>query len=161
MAKPKRHPAQADLFEAGDVFPVRAPTDLLRARDFNRRIAMAMAEAIRRCPLDRAQIAREMTLQLAYDEGEVTEAMINAYTSAARETHTISLVRFLAFVRATGASWLWDVVLHDEGLEILEGSEAYLARAALMQKQGEQLLAAASEALSKAPAQVRVRRGRR
>lgn len=160
MSKARRHPDQSDLFEERETFQVQAPTDILRARDFNRRIAMAMSEAIRKCPLDRGEIARGMTLTLDYAEGEVTEAMVNAYTSQARETHTISLVRFMAFVRATGASWLWDVVLHDEGLMILEGAEAYLARAALMQKQGEQLLAAASEALSKAPAQVRVRRGR-
>jgi hypothetical protein len=161
MAKARRHPDQGDLFEVRDAFPVRAPSELLRARDFNRRIAMAMAEAIRLCPKSREQICEEMTLQLDYDEGEVTLAQLNAYTAVSREKHTISLVRFLAFVRATNQTWLWDVVLHDEGMEILEGGEAYLARAALMQKQGQELLAAAAAALAEAPAQVRMRRGRR
>jgi hypothetical protein len=162
MAKPgaKRHPDQADLFEVHNAFPVRAPSDLLRARDFNRRIAMAMSQAIKESPRTRAEIAEEMTLQLAYDEGAVTEGMINAYTSPGRESHTISLVRFVAFVRATGCTWLWDVVLHDEGLEILEGEEAHLARAALLQKQADELAAAAAEARAAAPAQIRVRRGR-
>lgn len=162
MTKPaaKRHADQVDLFDTRDAFPVRAPSELLGARDFNRRVAMAMSQAIRECPKSREQIAEAMTLQLAYDEGEVTVAMVNAYTSASRDTHTISLVRFLAFVRATGATWLWDIVLHDEGLEILEGSEAVLARAALKRKQAEQLMAEASELLEAAPAQIRVRRGR-
>ncbi|MDZ4376175.1 MAG: hypothetical protein U1C74_32740 [Phenylobacterium sp.] len=162
MGKPKhRHPEQADLFEVHNAFPVRAPSELLRARDFNRRVAMAMSQAIRECPKSREEIAEAMTLQLAYDEGEVTVAMINAYTATSRDTHTISLVRFIAFVRATGATWLWDVVLHDEGLEILEGEEAYLARAALLQKQADELSSAAAAARAAAPAQIRVRRGSR
>lgn len=162
MAKPgaKRHAAQVDLFDTHDAFPVRAPSGLLRARDFNRRLCMAMSQAIRECGKDRVEIADAMTLQLDYDEGAVTPAMLDAYTAASKDKHTISLVRFLAFVRATGCTWLWDVVLHDEGLEILEGSEAVLARAALKQKQADQLLAEAAALREAAPAQIRVRRGR-
>jgi hypothetical protein len=156
----RKHPDQADLFDVRDAFPVRAPAEVLKALDFNRRIAAAMSEAIRKCGKSREAIAAEMTLILGYDDSEITVAQLNAYTSAARETHTISLVRFLAFVRATGCVWLWDVVLHDEGLEILEGAEAHLARAALYRKQAEELLQAANAALAEAPSQVRVRRGR-
>jgi hypothetical protein len=87
--------------------------------------------------------------------------MLNAYTSAARETHTISLVRWKAFVRATGATWLWAEILRDEGLTILEGAEAHYARASILRKQGEELLAAAEAELGMAPAQVRIPRGRR
>lgn len=160
MAKASKHPDQVDLFDTRDAFPVRAPSELLRARDFNRRMATAMGQAIKECGKPREAIAEAMTLQLDYDEGEVSVAMINAYTAPSRDTHNISLVRFIAFVRATGCTWLWDVVLHDEGLEILEGSEAVLARAALKRKQAEQLMAEASELLEAAPAQIRTRRSR-
>ncbi len=163
MAKRDRrheHPQQGDLFAAQTMFPVRAPNDLPRALDFNRRVANAMSEAIRKCGKSRETIAVEMTQILGYEDTTVTVAQLNAYTSAARETHTISLVRWIAFVRATGVSWLWDVVLGDEGLTILEGAEARFAQAALLRKQGEELLRAADEALAAAPSTVRVPRGR-
>jgi hypothetical protein len=156
-----RHPDQADLFEVAELFPVLAPTTLPRALDFNRKIAVAMAEAIRQCPRTREEIADEMTQVLGYDEGAVTVAMLNAYTSAARETHTISLVRFVAFVRATGCPWLWDVVLHDEGMIVLQGQEALHAQASLLEKQGRELLEQAEAARRAAPSKVRVPRGRR
>lgn len=160
-AKPHRHPDQADLFDVREAYPVLAPRELTRALDFNRQLAMAMSLAIKHCPKSRELIAAEMTEILGYeDDNRVTVAMVNAYTSVARETHTISLVRFKAFVRVTGATWLWAEILQDEGLTILEGAEAHLARAAALRKQGEELLAAAEAELGMAPAQVRVPRGR-
>jgi hypothetical protein len=162
MAKRARNPDQADLFEAQELFPVQAPATIRRALDFNRSIAMAMSEAIRTCGKTREAICAEMTELLGYDDGkEMTLAQLNAYTSAARETHTISLVRFVAFARVTDCTWLWEVVLHDEGLTVLEGKEAHFARAAIMRKQGEQLIAAAEAELHLAPSTVRVPRGRK
>jgi len=158
----RRHPNQADLFEVQKVFEVRAPRQLVRALDFNRRIALAMSEAIRECGKTREQICAEMTEVLDYDDGrDMTVAQLNAYTSAARESHTISLVRFVAFTRVTGCTWLYDVMLHDEGLTILEGEEAHLARASILRKHAERLLAEADAALHAAPSTVRVPRGQR
>jgi len=157
----RRHPNQRDLFEIQKVFEVRAPQALTRALDFNRRISLAMSEAIRECGKSREAICVEMTEILDYEAGkEMTVAQLNAYTSAARETHTISLVRFVAFVRVTGCMWLYDVMLRDEGLTILEGEEAHLARASLLQKRAEEMLAEAKIALAAAPSTVRVPRGR-
>lgn len=161
MSKRARHPDQGDLFDVQHLFPVRAPNTLPRALDFNRRLAIAMAEAIRLSPKSREAIAEEMTAILGYEDGSVTVSMLNAYTSAARETHTISLVRFIAFVRATGCTWLWDEVLHDEGLIILQGAEALHAQASLLEKQGRELLERAEVARQAAPSEVRVPRGRR
>jgi hypothetical protein len=161
MGKRARHPDQADLFDVAEAYPVLAPRELTRALDFNRQLANAMALAIRQSGKARELIAAEMTEILGYEDSAVTVAQLNAYTSAARETHTISLVRFKAFVRATGVAWLWAEVLRDEGLTILEGDEARLARASMLRKQGEQLLAAAEAELDLAPTTVRVPRGRR
>ena len=161
MAKARRDERQRDLFEVAEMVPVLAPRTLARALDFNRQISMAMSEAIRESRKTREAIATEMTEILGYEEdNRVTLSMLNAYTSAARETHTISLVRFVAFVRVTGCTWLWDVVLHPEGLVVLQGEEALHAQASLMEKQGRELLEAADAARKAAPATVRVPRGR-
>lgn len=157
-----RHPHQADLFEVQKVFEVRAPQQLTRALDFNQRIAMAMSEAIRECGKPRPEICAEMTGVLGYEDGkEMTVSQLNAYTACSRDTHTISLVRFVAFARVTGCTWLYDVMLHDEGLTILEGEEAHFARASILRKQAERLMAEADAALSAAPSTVRVPRGRK
>jgi hypothetical protein len=60
----------------------------------------------------------------------------------------------------TGCTWLWDVVLHPEGLLVLQGEEALHAQASLYEKQGRELLERADAARRAAPAQVRVPRGR-
>jgi len=161
MAKRARHANQADLFEVANLFPVMAPRTLPRALDFNRRLAGAMSEAIRECGRTREAICAEMTEILGYDDATVTVAQLNAYTSAARETHNISVVRLLAFARATGCVWLWDTVLHAEGLVILQGEEALHAQASLLRKQGQELMERADAALRAAPSKVRVPRGRR
>jgi len=161
MAKGKRDQHQRDLFEVAEMVPVLAPLTLPRALDFNRQISMAMSEAIRECRKSREAIAHEMTEILGYeDDNRVTLPMLNAYTSVARETHTISLVRFVAFVRVTGCTWLWDVVLHPEGLLVLQGEEALHAQAGLLEKQGRELLEQADAARRAAPSKVRVPRGR-
>lgn len=162
MAKPPRHPDQADLFEVREVYPVRAPQALTPAIDFNRQMSGAMSLAVKQSDKTREQIADEMTRLLGYeDENRITVALVNAWTSAAKDAHNIHLVRFRAFVRVTGANWLWQQVLDEDGLTVLEGPEAHFARAAILRKQGEQLLAEAHAELELAPAQVRVRRGRR
>lgn len=123
-----------DLFEHERLFPVRAPRALGSALDFNARMAVSMAEAIdeaRSRNIDRFEIARRMSVMLGR---EVKKSMIDAYTSQARETHTIALVRFVAFVRATECTWLWDAVLQDEGLIIVQGEDAQLAQAAMAEK---------------------------
>lgn len=158
MAKARGDRATAELFDAEQLFPVRAPQTLPRALDFNRRLARAMSEAIRECGKPRAQVAGEMTELLGYADAAVTTDMLNAYTSEARETHTISAVRLKAFIRATGCTWLWDVLLEGEGVTLLQGREALHAQASLLRKQGEEVLARARALLEDAPVEVRRRR---
>ena len=151
MGKSRGDTQTGDLFAATQLFPVHVPQDLPRAFDFNRTIANAMREAIRASGLSNDQVAARMTELLAYEEGGVTGAQLYAYTAASRETHTISLVRFKAFVRATGAIWLWTIVLEGEGLTILEGKEALHAQASLMRKQALALLDEVKRIESAAP----------
>lgn len=159
MAKDRRDRATSDLFEHARLFPVETPRELEKAIDFNARIAQAMSRACREAAehgIDRDDIARRMTAILGV---EVTLHMVNAYTSQARETHTISLVRFVAFARATGCIWLWSVVLEGEGLTLLQGEEALLAQATLAEQRGRALLDEAKRLKAAAPIHINPRRG--
>lgn len=159
MARSRGDAHTADLFAVDRLFPVRAPAELARALDFNRRVAAAMSEAIRESGRSRAHVAAEMTELLGYaDGGEVTVSQLNAYTATSRETHTISLVRWKAFVRATGCVWLWEIVLDGEGLTLLQGEEALHAQASLAEKQGRALLDQARALRQAAPVEVKRRR---
>src|SRR5690606_24239519 len=124
-------------------------------------IASAMSEACReaaRAGMDRYEIAKRMSETLGV---EVTKGMLDAYTSAARETHTISVVRLKAFIRATGALWLWSVVLEGDGLTLLQGEEALLAQAALADKQAAELAAEAKRLKALAPVRINPLKGER
>lgn len=152
MARQRRDRDTPDLFSHARLFPVETPRELPCALDFNARLAAAMARAIRDCGLDRYEIAGRMSAILGV---EVSKAMIDAYTSAARETHTISVVRLKAFIRATGQAWLWTVVLEGDGLTLLQGEEALLAQAALARKQAQALAEEARRLERLAPVQIK------
>lgn len=160
MVKDRRDRSTSDLFAHERLFPVETPGELASALDFNTRIAQAMSRACREAAeqgLDRYQIAQRMSETLGV---EVTKNMVDAYTSQSRETHTVSLVRFLAFARATGCQWLWNVVLQGEGLTLLQGEEALLAQAAHAEKRAKALMAEAKALKTRAPMEIK-RRGAR
>lgn len=159
MAKDRRDRSTSDLFSHERLFPVETPRELENALDFNARVAQAMSRALREASehgQDRFQVARRMSDILGT---EVTKGMVDAYTSQARETHTISLARFKAFVRATGCMWLWNVVLDGEGLTLLQGEEALLAQAAHAEKRARALMAEAKSLKARAPMEIKPRRG--
>lgn len=156
MAKSRHDRHTGDLFDVANLFPVEAPRSLPRALDLKAQIARAMGEAIRESGHRAPIVAALMTEILGEDE--VTPAQLYAYTAESRTSHNISLVRFIAFVRATGATWLWDMLLAPEGLTVLQGEEAFHAQASLAEKRGRQLLDEAKRLREAAPIQVRVRR---
>lgn len=158
MGKDRRDRSTADLFSHERYFPVESPRDLENALDFNARIGQAMSRALRECAemgIDRYEVALRMSQILGTD---VSKGMIDAYTSQARESHTVSLARFKAFVRATGCLWLWNVVLDGEGLTLLQGDEALLAQAAHAEKRAAALMAEARRLKASAPLEIK-RRG--
>lgn len=158
MAKRSHDPDQGDLFGGVEYFPVRAPSTLRPGLDLKREFAQAMGLAIRESGKTAPVIAALMS-DLLVDE-VVTTAQLNAYTSEARTTHTISIVRWIAFVRATEQVWLWDWILRREGLAVFEGKEALLAEAALKEKQGRELIAQAKATLARAPMNISFRKPR-
>lgn len=151
----KPHPAQADFF-AEPVFPTRSPVERIDIERFRRRLKREMARAIRECPYDRPTIAARMATYLGVSS--VSKSSIDAYTAESKEGHDISLVRFKAFVRATSAYWLWDVIVSDDGLLLLQGDEARLAEIERL-RQEQRAISAEIRKLTATP--VRIRRGER
>lgn len=118
---------QADLFEAGeDLFPVRRPAAPgTRPVDLSLRIKTAMGQALKECA-DSATIVAARIAELT--GRELTADALYAYTAPSKPEHDIGIVRFVAFVRATEAYWLWDELVRDDGLTVLQGREAKLAQ---------------------------------
>jgi hypothetical protein len=162
MAKAKGDQQTGDLFDVAHMFPVEAPRDMPRALDMKRQIARDMGRALRECGKTAEVVAAEMTELLGgEDEDLVTRAQLYAYTAESRTSHTISIVRWVAFVRATGCTWLWGSLLRDEGMIVLEGEEALLAQAAHADKMAQHYAEQAKVLRKRAPLQVKVPRTRR
>lgn len=132
----KHDPAQLDLW-LQPLFPSRAPVQKIDVARFRSKLKRAMAKAIRECPHDRPTIAARMAQYLGLPT--ISKGMIDAYTAESRDTHDISLVRFKAFVFATGAVWLWDIIVSEDGLLLLEGDEARLAEIARLQQEQREI----------------------
>ncbi len=128
MSRKPNNPDQGELFYE-PVYPSRVADQTVDVTGFRSRLKRAMSRALKECPRDRAEIAMRMAVALGQDGFSL--ATLNAYTAESDQTHDISLVRFKAFVRATGATWLWDLVVSDDGLTMLVGDEARLAEIAL------------------------------
>lgn len=80
-------------------------------------------KAPKECPLNAGEVAARMTTILG---AEVSADALYSYTAASKPDHQISLIRFVAFVRAVEAWWLWDLLVEDDGLIVMEGREARL-----------------------------------
>jgi len=134
----KPHPHQYDFF-AEPVFPVREAATRIDIDRYRAKIKRAMARAIRECPHGRPVIAARMAdyLQLP----SISKAMLDAYTAESKTSHDISLIRFSAFVHATGATWLWDEAIADHGATVLIGDEARLAEVARLQQEQDRIKA--------------------
>lgn len=157
MAKRPPDPNQTDLFDRVEFFPVRTEQTRMGSNDLKRQVATMMGEAIRTCGMTTPQIAAEMS-RLLRDE-VVTPAQLFAYTAESRTTHTISIVRWVAFIRATGCTWLWDFLIKEDGLLVLDGEEALLAEATLLELRGQRLIAQARQVRARAPSTPSFRKG--
>lgn len=151
----KRDPSQLDFF-VETVFPSRSAVDRIDIDRFRSRLKREMSRAIRECNYDRATIAALMARYLGLSS--ISRASLDAYTAESKVNHDISLIRFKAFVRATGANWLWDTIVSEDGMTVLEGDEARLAEIARLQQE-QRALAAELKVLQAKP--VTIKRGRK
>ncbi len=150
---------QGDLFASANLYPVRRAERGVRAVDLSLRIKTAMGVALKECPDSAAIVAARMT---ELSGREISADALYAYTAPSKPEHDMGITRFIAFVRATGATWLWDELLRDDGLLVLEGEEAKLAERGHLEQERRKLekqIKALDRDLGAAPVQVK-RRGR-
>lgn len=131
-----RDKTQGDLFAHAEMYPVRQPATAMRPLDLSLRIKSAMGRALKECPRNATQVAASITEMTGR---EITADALYSYTAPTKPEHEIGITRFVAFVRATGATWLWDVLVEDDGLIVLEGQEAHLAQRGMLEQQFRQL----------------------
>lgn len=124
------HPDQMDLlaWQQPEVVRAFAP-EQVRGATLAARLARAVSVAMQESSLDRAEIAARMS---AYLGQKVSLAMLNAYASAAREEHTISLPRFLALMHATGDQRLLELLAEPFGLAVIDRKHLPLIDMALL-----------------------------
>lgn len=127
---------QGDLFATAELFPVRRPIDALRPVDLSLRIKTAMGRALKECPDSAAIVAARIAEMTGR---EITADGLYAYTAASKPEHDMGIVRFVAFVRATAAPWLWDELVRDDGLMVLAEREALFAQAGLLRQEAARI----------------------
>jgi len=110
---------------------------------FNAELRSALARAIKECADSRAIIAAKMTDLLFGDaagEGaQVTVDQLNAWTAPSREAWRFPLEYLPAFVEATAAFWVLDIIAERCGCRVLFGEEAKLAVVAALRHERERL----------------------
>lgn len=137
--RPTARQGQDDLFKSRDeeLFPVRRPLATDRPVD-TLRIKMALGEALKGCPDNAEIIAAKIS---ALTGRTLTAFALYAYTAPSRDDHDMPLSRFVAFVRVTKAYWLWDLLVEDDGLTVLQGREAKLAQLGHLRQEQQRVTA--------------------
>lgn len=137
MADPMRPPLQPDLLSWEPPQTALAFEEpAVRGSTLAARISRAIAVALRECGKSRRVVARGMSDYL----GEtVSEAMLDAYASVARESHRISLPRFLALVHATGDRRLLELLAAPMGWAVIERRHLPLIEVAAMREREDAL----------------------
>lgn len=95
-------------------------------RNLERQVASAIGNILTKYPAGRFEIAGMVSALL---DDEVSKSMLDAYSSEAKDSHNISLARFLALVVVTQRFDALDAILRQIGCGVLVGEEIYLAEA--------------------------------
>ena len=132
MPKRKQSPNQFDLFYEA-VYPIRTDEPTIDAERFSRDLARALGRAMDVCKYDRFEIAKRMAKALGQDD--FSKATLDAYASESKDTHTISIVRLIALIKATDQLWLMDFIAEKVGGTTLFGEEPMLAEQARLDQE--------------------------
>jgi hypothetical protein len=114
--------------------------DLPGSYDMDHIIRVVLADAMKRCPKKRKQIADEMSHLLGRP---VTEAMLNDYTSESHKVRRFPAAWAPAFCRVTSDSRVMQILADRSGLAIVGEEELQLmelGRATLAFRKAEQKL---------------------
>lgn len=121
MGKAKPHPDQMGFaFEAP-----QAATGEASLAGLDAMISRTVGQILNSDTRTREVIAAEMTVLLG---DEVSRAMLDAYASPARTSHSISATRLLALVAVTKRHDLFDPLVRQIGAGLLVGDEVMTAR---------------------------------
>lgn len=144
MPKAKAHPNQLGFaFDAPK--PATAPAALA---GLECRMNVMVGSILNSDPRSRAVIAAEMSELL----GEtITVAMLDAYSSPAREDHRVPASRLLALVAVTGRHDLLDPIMREIGAGLLVGDEIKTARLGHLSQQMEAIRLEIKELKGEAP----------
>ena len=136
MSRRGRDPYTKDLLSWQPPEPVvKFAADQVRAASLDQRLCKAMALALKECPFDRGVIADRMSDFLGE---KVSLAMLNAYVSAGRPTHVISIVRFAALVHVTKDRRLLELLAELFGWSVVDERYAdAIAEVELAEKRDE------------------------
>jgi len=128
MAKAKPHPDQMGFaFEA----PKPAIGEAALA-GVEQRICRMVGTILNGDSRPREVIAAEMSVLLGED---VSRAMLDAYSSPARNEHKVPLSRLLALIAATNRHDLLDPIMREIGASLLIGDEIHTARLGHIERQ--------------------------
>lgn len=124
VPKAKPHPAQMGFdFEAPR--PASAPAALAGfERQICAEVGVILASEMA-AGRPREVVAAEMSVLLGE---EVSRAMLDAYSSPAREGHRVPMSRFFALIAVTQRFDRLDVLLREVGAAVLVGEEIHTAR---------------------------------
>ncbi|MAM39313.1 MAG: hypothetical protein CL949_15740 [Erythrobacter sp.] len=144
MAKAPSHPNQiAFCFD-----PPSAPSGEAALAGFERRTNVFVGEMLNSDDRDRYAIAAEVSKLLGSD---VSKAMLDAYSSPAREDHKVPFTRLMAIVAVTERYDLLDKHMREAGCGVVTGRELETAELGSLEQEIRQMQARARELRKTAP----------
>ena len=147
MPKP-RDPNTLDMFT--DWQPpqvaVTLPPEVTTGGDLASQIARAVSRSLKASGMSREQIAEAMTEYLGE---EVSKNMLDAYASEARESHRITLERFVALINVTGQHGLLGFVAEQFDLVVVPERYSDLIELHFIEEQERALAARKSAKLAR------------
>lgn len=137
MVRDRRDHSTPDLLSWQPPEPrVRFEDHQVRGANLYARICRAMATALDECGASRDEVAERMSEYLGV---KVSKAMLDAYVSQARDTHTITIVRFAALVHATRDWRLLSLIPELFGFAVVDDRYVSLIRATQMREKADEL----------------------
>lgn len=94
------------------------------AMDFSKQIAHALSAALKDCPLDRYEVAAQMSRLM---DRQISKNMLDAWSAESREMHNISLASAIVFDVATNGHALLNLFALIRGCRVMVGRDALLA----------------------------------
>lgn len=132
MARAPTHPDQIDFcFDAPAV-----PSGEAALAGFERRTNVFVGEMLNSDGRDRYAIAAEVSKLLGSD---VSKAMLDAYSSPAREDHKVPFSRLMAIVVVTGRYDLLDAHMRETGCGVITGRELKTAELGSLEQEVREL----------------------